>query len=84
MASEGIGAVRRDFKPAIENTVAGIIIGVLMLGGGVAALGFLVNALVQSRGNLPFWAEKGWSWGALGLLSVLSVALILSGIWLLG
>jgi hypothetical protein len=65
MSVHDIGAIRMEFTPTLENTIAGIIIGLLMIAGGCAAVYFVVTALIQSRGRLPFWAEKGWSWGAL-------------------
>ncbi len=68
MNVQEIGEIRREFKPALENIIAGIILGLLMFGGGCAAIVVAVKAIVESHGNLPFWAEKGWSWGVLGLM----------------
>jgi hypothetical protein len=82
MTIQDIGAVRSEFKPALENTVAGFIIGLLMIGGGCAGICFLVNAVIQSGGNPPLWAEKGWCWGAVGILGALAVGLIAGGVFL--
>jgi len=83
MTAQEIGATRREFRPALENTIAGVIIGLLMIGGGCAAVYFLVNAVIQSRGSLPFWAEKGWSWGALAIIAAVAFGLVLGGVWLI-
>ena len=82
MTVQEIGAIRREFKPALENTIAGFIIGLLMIGGGCAAECVVVKAVIESRGNLPVWVEKGWSWGALGILGVLGIVFIVTGVWL--
>ena len=81
MTAQEIGAIRREFKPALENIIAGMIIGLLMIGGGCAAIFFPVKGVIDSRGSLPFWAEKGWSWGVLGLASLLGIAVIAGGIF---
>jgi hypothetical protein len=82
MTAQEIGAIRREFKPALENIIAGMIIGLLMIGGGCAAIFFPVKGVIDSRGSLPFWAEKGWSRGVLGLASLLGIARIAGGIFL--
>ncbi len=82
MFVQEIGEIRREFKPAYENVIAGIIIGLLMIGGGCTALFFLVKAVIDSRGSLPFWAEKGWCWGAIGLGGALGLGLIAGGAFL--
>ena len=83
MTAQEIGEIRREFKPALENVVAGFIIGLLLIGGGCAAVYFPVNGVIASRGNLPFWVEKGWCWGAVGLLGALGLGLIVGGVFLI-
>jgi hypothetical protein len=86
MAAEQLGEIRREFKPGLENLVAGIIIGLLMVGGGCAAVFFSTNGVIESGGSLPLWTEKGqkgWSWGAAGIFAALGVGLIIGGLFLI-
>jgi len=83
MTAQEIGEIRREFKPALENVVAGFIIGLLMIGGGCAIVYIAVNAVIVSRGNLPIWVEKGWCWGAVGLLGALGIGLVVGGVFLI-
>jgi hypothetical protein len=83
MTIEQLGPIRREFKPGIENVVAGIILGVLMVGGGGGLVYLAANGVIEGGGNLPFWTQKGqkgWSWGAAGLLAVVGIGLFVSGV----
>ena len=86
MTVEQLGDVRREFRPGLENLVAGIVIGLLMIGGGCFLIFLPANGVMESGGDLPFWrakGEKGWCWGAAGLLAVLALVLIICGIFLI-
>jgi hypothetical protein len=86
MAAEQIGEIKHEFKPGLENLVAGIIIGLLMIAGGCAAVSISTNGVVQSGGNLPVWTEKGqkgWSWGAAGIFAAIGLGLVVGGIFLI-
>jgi hypothetical protein len=86
MTAEQLGEIRRDFRPGFENLVAGIIIGLLMIAGGCAAVFFPTFALIESGGSVPVWTEKGqkgWSWGAAGIFAVIGVGLVIGGIFLI-
>jgi hypothetical protein len=64
MAPIEIGRVRQEFKPGLENLIAGVIIGLLLIGGSCAITFFAVKAVFENRGHLAFWVDKGPSWGA--------------------
>lgn len=86
MSSDPIGDIRREFKPGMENLVAGIIIGLLLVGGGCAAVYFPTRGVIDSGGDLPAWTDKGqsgWSWGAAGILAALGIGAILGGVFLI-
>jgi hypothetical protein len=83
MNAEELGEIKREFKPGLENLVAGIVIGLLLIGGGFAAVFFSTKSVVDSGGNLPFWAERGWCWGAAGLFGALGVGLMVGGYFLI-
>lgn len=86
MKAEQIGKIKREFKPGLENLVAGIIIGLLMIAGGCAALCFSTNGVIESRGTLPFWTEngqEGWSWGEAGLSAAIGIGLVIGGVLLI-
>jgi hypothetical protein len=37
MTQQELGEVRNEFQPGLENLIAGVIIGLLLMGGGCAA-----------------------------------------------
>jgi len=59
MAPIEIGRVRQEFKPGLENLIAGVIIGLLLIGGSCAITFFAVKAVFENRGHLAFWVDKG-------------------------
>src|SRR5260370_24217980 len=86
MTVEELGEIRREFKPGLENLIAGIIIGVLLMAGGCAAITFSINGVIEAGGTLPFWTEKGqkgWCWGAVGIFVVLGIGLMIGGLFLI-
>lgn len=50
MTTEQLGEVRQEFKPGLENLVAGMILGLLLIGGGCAAVYFPINAAPRPNG----------------------------------
>jgi hypothetical protein len=83
MTITDLGIIQRQFKPGMDNLVAGVIIGLLLFGGGGAAVFYSVKGVVDSRGELPFWAEKSYSWGVFGLGSTLGIGMMIGGYYLL-
>src|SRR5437773_1200699 len=86
MTTEQLGEIRKEFKPGLENIIAGTIIGLLMIGGGCAAVYFSSNGVIESGGKLPFWTkkgQKGWSWGAPGIFAAIGIGLIIGGFFLI-
>ena len=63
----------------MRNIVAGGIISLLLIFGGLALFGFLVVEAYLTGGNMPFWVKKGMSWFAVGLGSVLSIGITIGG-----
>ena len=86
MATEQIGEIQREFKPGLENLIAGIIIGILMIVGRCFLVYLPVNGVIESGGDLPVITgkgQKGWCWVAAGALAVMGVMLIVGGILLI-
>jgi hypothetical protein len=75
--------VQRTFKPGADNLVAGVIIGLLMIGGGSTIAYFVTKGVIDSRAQLPFWAEKGWCWGSIGLAGLVAIVLLMGGVILI-
>jgi hypothetical protein len=83
MEAHELGEIKREFKPGLENLVAGVIIGVLLIAGGSAAIFFSAKAVLDSGGNLPVWAKNDSSWGSSGIFGVLGIGLIVGGMILI-
>ena len=83
MNAQEIGETRREFKPGLENLVAGIIIGLLLIGAGCAGLFVSAKAVIESRQSMPFIAEKGDCWAAVGVFSALGIGAIVVGVFLI-
>lgn len=79
MSTQEIGEIRREFKPGPENLAAGIIIGLILIGAGCAGLFFPARGVIESRGNLPFSADRGWCWLAVGLGWAMGIGAIVGG-----
>ena len=59
---------RRDlFHPRMANVVAGIILSLLLIGGGLTIAGFVTREVYRAGGNLPVNAEHRMSWIAAGM-----------------
>jgi hypothetical protein len=84
MTDPELGEIRKVFKPGLDNLIAGVIIGVLMLGGGGAVVFFAVKGVIDNGGKLPAWGAKGWSWGAVVLVAALGIGLMVGGFFLIG
>jgi len=77
-----LGPPGETFSPGFANLFAGIVLGILTSGGGLAILGFLIREIVRAGGQLPFVAEKEPSWVFLAAFSLIAFALIAAGAWL--
>jgi len=86
MTAEELGEIKRVFKPGLENLVAGIVLGLLLIVGGCALVFLGISGVIESGGNLAVWTErdqKGWSWGAAGAFAALGLGLVVGGILLI-
>jgi hypothetical protein len=83
MAPLEIDRVRQEFKPGLENLIAGVIIGLLLIGGACTIIVFAVKGVFENRGRLPFWVDKGPSWGAMIIMSAIAIAMIVGGTFLI-
>lgn len=83
MTSPNSRDIKAQFKPGLDNLIAGIIIGLLLVGGGCTAAFFAVKGVVDGRGSLPVWQEKGWSWTAVALMGAIGIGLVIGGFFLI-
>lgn len=74
-----LGEWERTFRPDPRNLVAGMILGVLLLGLGLYGIGFAIRDLAAHEGAIPLNAEKGTSWTGCGLLILFGCALAAGG-----
>jgi hypothetical protein len=74
-----LGDRLQDFRPMTATVIAGFILSVLLVAGGLAAIGFPLRSAVRAGGDLPFAAEKQMSWLVVGFLSLLGIGLTVGG-----
>jgi hypothetical protein len=77
---ESLGAPVSQHAPSPANKIAGVIISLLLVGGGLAIAWFVIRGLVETGGQMPFYAEKGWCWFAVVLGGAIAVFLFFAGI----
>lgn len=75
-----LGETLEVFRPMIANIVAGFILSLLLVGGGITAIGFPLHAAFLAHWNLPLDAQRGWCWIAVGGLSLTGVVLSVCGV----
>jgi hypothetical protein len=76
---ESLGSPTGQYRPGLANLVAGIIIGCLLIGGGVAILFITIRDFARSGGRIPLAAEQGISWVAVGIASLFVIGLLFGG-----
>ena len=79
-SGERLGKCERTFKPTTGNIVAGFIISVLLVLGGLAIMGFPLRDANRAGWNLPFYADKNLSWVTLVLACVMGALIAAGGI----
>ena len=72
-----------EFRPMAANLLAGFLLATLLAFGGAAAIVFPIRGAYLAGWRLPFWVEKGWSWGAVGIAVLLGIFLMACGVLLL-
>jgi hypothetical protein len=82
MTDPEVGEIKRVFKPGMEELIAGVIIGSLLIAGGCPLVFFPAKFVIDSRGDLPFWAEKGGSWVTLLLGCGIGIGLLFCGVFM--
>lgn len=78
-----LGNCLQVFKPMMGNIIAGFIFSIILLIGGVAAIGISIRGVYVAGWDLPLDVKKGWSWFAVGLMCLAGVCLAVSGIVLM-
>ena len=68
------------FRPAIANIAAGIILAVLLMGCGVAALTFAFQPAIQAHWTLPLNSKEGWCWWLVGVCFIPGLFLVALGL----
>jgi hypothetical protein len=76
-----VGVIKRTFKPGLANLSAGVILGVLLIGGEVFGLLAATKAVIDNRGVFPE-GVPGWNWVGVSMVWVASLAAIPGG-WFL-
>jgi hypothetical protein len=78
-----LGTPLETFRAGLENLVAGIIMGVFLIVGGIVGLFFLCREVVQHRGPIPLWVDKQFSWGSVAFFGAMALGVIIGGVVLI-
>jgi hypothetical protein len=75
-----LGKVTYETKPKVSNVVAGFILGVGLVGGGLLLTGFLIRQMFFAGGNPPRGAGD---WVAAVVFALLGLAIAAAGVLLI-
>lgn len=76
-----LGEFVEEFGPDSANLKAGVILTWLCLFAAVTGYGWVVWKIARAGGNLPWSSQHGDSWADVGLLALLSLIPLVSGIY---
>ncbi len=74
-----IGKLERTYRPSAANLVAGVILGVLLIGAGATVLYLTIKEVIDRRGQLPFSAERDACWISVSLATAFGVGSVIGG-----
>jgi len=80
---ESLGPAECEMKAALSSQGAGFILGLLFTGAAAAITWYIVRQIIAVRGQMPFWADKGFTWGIVLLATLMVFMLGVVGIALL-
>ena len=79
---ESLGRPVYEQQSSRANLIAGIILSLLMICGAAGLIWHAAREVWRARGQLPWWVERGFSWGAVGIIAAIALALLVGGVWL--
>ncbi|WP_435008449.1 hypothetical protein P12x_005659 [Tundrisphaera lichenicola] len=82
-AIDAVGQPAEQFRPSPANLVAGVILGLLLSGAGLALLAFGTREVIKVGGRMPMSADGQISWLSVGIMALTSIGLTVGGILLL-
>ena len=74
--SVSLGEPIEMFRPKQINVIAGYILTAILFGGALLLIGFPLHGAYQANWKLPFDVKKGWSWLAVGLMTLLGLGVM--------
>src|ERR1051326_2816358 len=77
-----LGNQIEEFGPSIVSLIVGYVFGILLGIAGLVILFFVIKALIETGGKLPFETKKGASWISVGFGSMLGIGAIVGGLFL--
>jgi hypothetical protein len=80
--AESLGKPIYQQQSSRSNLIAGIILSLLMVGGAAGLIWYAAREVWRTRGQLPWWVERGFSWGAVGISGAIALALLIGGVCL--
>ena len=84
MDDQEIADVKKIYKPGMDNLFAGIVLGLLAIGGGGCLAYFVaIGQIIETRGDMPFHAEKGPCWFTVLIVGTIGVGLVVLGVVLI-
>lgn len=77
--AESLGKMSYETKPNVSNLIAGVVIAVLLIGGGLALSGFMIRQMFLPGGARP---QDAGDWLGAALLTLMGIALAGGGVGL--
>lgn len=77
---ESLGKVLYARKPSMSNQIAGIILSIILVAGGVVLGWIPIREIKNAGGHLPMYRERGMSWVTAAMMFAVSAGFIIGGV----
>jgi hypothetical protein len=78
-----VGRPLHEFRPGMENVIAGSILALLLVAVGFSVLLWIGWSVAHTEGQIPFFVEKGICWALIAFFGAVAIGAAIGGLLLL-